>query len=81
MTHIPKLCSVSKCGYDASYWVSTWTGATFFMCDAHMEQVAGYDEEGSVRAEIYMPNVLTGNVGATEIGVYSCSEECDECNS
>jgi hypothetical protein len=80
MTHVPQYCSVKDCTEESTHWLQTWTGATFHVCDEHMQTIAGFYEDGSIREVIYMPNVLTGTLGETEIGVYSCSDECDQCN-
>lgn len=83
--HIEVACMVRSCKEEASYWIPFdpshhLENDTFYLCDEHMETVAGFDEEGNVSQEYFTLNTMTGDIESVEIGVYSCSEECEVCN-
>ena len=83
--HISKKCSVRGCKEHAKYWIPTEKLSgdfdlkgehTFFLCSDHCEKF-------SYLGEMEMFNYLnpeTGRIREIEIGVYSCREDCPECN-
>lgn len=82
--HKPEYCMMESCTTEAGYWVPFRDSAsqqeTFYLCDEHMETLAGCDDEGSVRAEYARLWPEENHIEMVEIGVYSCSEDCAECN-
>ena len=78
-------CNVKGCREEAKYWIPTdelsgdfdmKARDTFYLCDMH----AGFlsrDEYGYA----YFLNPETGRLREIEIGIYSCSKDCQECNN
>jgi hypothetical protein len=85
--HIAKICNVTECKTEASYWIDTGDGfvesllatvsvpSTFYLCADHMSELAN-EETGCY----HHLRIDTGEMFQLEIGSYACSEECDICN-
>lgn len=66
--HIPKYCQIKNCTNEAGRWIEdeAWPDNTFYFCLEHAEE----DED-------FMSDTAGQFV---EVAVYSCSEQCAECN-
>jgi hypothetical protein len=81
-SHVPVVCSVAGCSYEASRWLPLGPLSgdfevkqhTFFLCDAHREVLSPDD------ARYYYLNPETGIIRSVEVGAYACSEACSVCN-
>ncbi len=73
MEHIDIKCSVSKCRNFCGYWIAVEQD-TFYLCSDHAEKI-------SPEMDIaYILDLKTGIMTEYELGIYSCDEECEECN-
>jgi len=78
-------CNVRGCKIEASYWIDTAqlsgdfdmkSKHTFYLCTDDAEKLSNGGEFESYN---YL-NPETGRVRNIEIGVYSCDENCLQCN-
>jgi hypothetical protein len=70
--HEPKQCNFPNCSLEASRWYEdpSYEDNTFYYCLTHEEDHEDPD-----------PEFMVNSVGEkVEVGVYSCSDECPECN-
>jgi hypothetical protein len=86
MEHVPKDCSIEGCQDEATHWIDTSEGfyeglsgidtpETFYICDSHKGFLANPEDE-----MYYHLRIDTHEMETFEIGIYSCSEECRDCN-
>ena len=92
MKHIPKWCDVIGCTQEATYWIDTGEGfvesllakstkapsanQTFYLCIDHQYMLM--NQETGMYTHL---RVDTGEVHELEIGSYSCSPDCHDCNN
>jgi hypothetical protein len=86
--HIPQTCDIAGCEQEATYWIDTSEGFaenmlgngskdTFYLCLDHQYELNGKEEHEGFYVHL---RTDTGEIWQREIGKYSCSDNCDECN-
>lgn len=83
MKHKSVKCNIKGCKEEAIRWFPTAEISgdfdmklkhTFYLCDTHKEMLSPEDDT------VKFLNPETGKLREIELGVYSCSEQCIECN-
>lgn len=83
MEHKAINCDITNCKNEAVRWFDTKNISgefdmkakdTFYLCEGHSEELSPEDEY------ITFLNPETGTIKKIELAVYSCSEECSDCN-
>ncbi len=80
--HIPVNCDMPNCTNEATYWhdtagtnYKTPLEGTFYLCD----DCASYRSVNLNSEEIEV-HLTSGETEKRELGVYACSDDCEDCH-